>query len=201
MVASASSILRTKSDRDIGSQCSRTGFTGFVMHLPTLELQEQKTRRSSFGASNKWASEEGGTERLKYCCFQRRCFSVTLREVLVRLVAAAVFKTVGPYVKHAVGGFDSHALPPFSQHRWGWDCQIDQLTSSLGSRDSRCNPLQTGGLTFFKVSRGWVARWLHCLTSVLVLVGLGAIATSFVVDSRNRRCTQASKVRGLEHRR
>ena len=38
---------------------------------------------------------------------------MALLEVLVRLVAAAVFKTVGPYVKHAVGGFDSHALPPF----------------------------------------------------------------------------------------
>ena len=26
---------------------------------------------------------------------------------------AAVFKTVEPYGKHTVGGFDSHALPPF----------------------------------------------------------------------------------------
>ena len=34
--------------------------------------------------------------------------------MLVKLVLAAVFKTVGPYVKHAAGGFDSHALPPFS---------------------------------------------------------------------------------------
>ncbi len=33
-------------------------------------------------------------------------------EVPARLVAAAVFKTVGSYVKHAIGGFDSHALPP-----------------------------------------------------------------------------------------
>ena len=32
-------------------------------------------------------------------------------EVLADLVIAAVFKTVGPYEKHAVGGFDSHALP------------------------------------------------------------------------------------------
>ena len=38
-------------------------------------------------------------------------------EVPVRLVAAAVFKTVGPYVKHAAGGFDSHALPPFFSFR------------------------------------------------------------------------------------
>ena len=34
-------------------------------------------------------------------------------EVLAHLVVAAVFKTVGPYVNHAAGGFDSHALPPF----------------------------------------------------------------------------------------
>lgn len=27
------------------------------------------------------------------------------------LVAAAVFKIVGPYANRAVGGFDSHALP------------------------------------------------------------------------------------------
>ena len=32
-------------------------------------------------------------------------------EVLADLVIAAVFKTVGLYEKHAVGGFDSHALP------------------------------------------------------------------------------------------
>ena len=36
--------------------------------------------------------------------------------MLVKLVLAAVFKTVGPYKKHAAGGFDSHALPPFSLH-------------------------------------------------------------------------------------
>ncbi len=35
-------------------------------------------------------------------------------EVVVSLVGTAVFKTVEPYGKHAVGGFDSHALPPFS---------------------------------------------------------------------------------------
>jgi len=29
-------------------------------------------------------------------------------------VVAAVFKTVGPYASRAAGGFDSHALPPFS---------------------------------------------------------------------------------------
>jgi len=34
-------------------------------------------------------------------------------EVVVSLVGTAVFKTVEPYGKHAVGGFDSHALPPF----------------------------------------------------------------------------------------
>ena len=34
-------------------------------------------------------------------------------EVLAHLVVAAVFKTVEPYVNRAVGGFDSHALPPF----------------------------------------------------------------------------------------
>ncbi len=34
-------------------------------------------------------------------------------EVLAQLVLASVFKTVGPYVNRAVGGFDSHALPPF----------------------------------------------------------------------------------------
>ena len=32
-------------------------------------------------------------------------------EVPALLVGAAVFKTVGLYEKHAVGGFDSHALP------------------------------------------------------------------------------------------
>ena len=34
-------------------------------------------------------------------------------EVLAHLVVAAVFKTVEPYVNRTVGGFDSHALPPF----------------------------------------------------------------------------------------
>ena len=37
-------------------------------------------------------------------------------EVPARLVAAAVFKTVGPCVNHTVGGFDSHALPLMHQH-------------------------------------------------------------------------------------
>jgi hypothetical protein len=37
-------------------------------------------------------------------------------EVLSGLVPLAVFKTVGSYVKRAVGGFDSHALPPFRAH-------------------------------------------------------------------------------------
>ena len=30
-----------------------------------------------------------------------------------RLVPGSVFKTGEPYGNHAVGGFDSHALPPF----------------------------------------------------------------------------------------
>ena len=34
-------------------------------------------------------------------------------EVLVRLVAATVFKTAVRCVKRIVGGFDSHALPPY----------------------------------------------------------------------------------------
>ena len=42
----------------------------------------------------------------------RRCVAL-LMEVLVHLVVAAVFKTVGPQVKPVAGGFDSHALPPF----------------------------------------------------------------------------------------
>ena len=33
-------------------------------------------------------------------------------EVLVQLVLATVFKTVGPHGNHVAGGFDSHALPP-----------------------------------------------------------------------------------------
>jgi hypothetical protein len=36
-----------------------------------------------------------------------------LMEVLAQLVLATVFKTVGSYGNHAIGGFDSHALPPF----------------------------------------------------------------------------------------
>ena len=36
-------------------------------------------------------------------------------EVLARLVAAAVFKTVGTRVNRGSGGFDSHALPFFSE--------------------------------------------------------------------------------------
>ena len=35
------------------------------------------------------------------------------KEVVAQLVLASVFKTGEPCVKHAVGGFDSHALPPF----------------------------------------------------------------------------------------
>ena len=34
-------------------------------------------------------------------------------EVLPRLVPGTVFKTVEPHGNHVVGGFDSHALPPF----------------------------------------------------------------------------------------
>ena len=33
-------------------------------------------------------------------------------EVLAQLVLVAVFKTVGSYGNHVIGGFDSHALPP-----------------------------------------------------------------------------------------
>ena len=36
-----------------------------------------------------------------------------IQEVLVHLVVAAVFKTVGTCVNRWSGGFDSHALPPF----------------------------------------------------------------------------------------
>ena len=34
-------------------------------------------------------------------------------EVLPRLVPGTVFKTVEPHGNHVVGGFDSHAFPPF----------------------------------------------------------------------------------------
>ena len=34
-------------------------------------------------------------------------------EVLALLVQATVFKTVGLHGNHVIGGFDSHALPPF----------------------------------------------------------------------------------------
>ena len=40
-------------------------------------------------------------------------------EVLAQLVLVAVFKTVGSYGNHVIGGFDSHALPPFSYFRSG----------------------------------------------------------------------------------
>jgi hypothetical protein len=36
---------------------------------------------------------------------------IEIREVPARLVAAAVFKTVGTVVNRRFGGFDSHALP------------------------------------------------------------------------------------------
>ena len=36
--------------------------------------------------------------------------------MLALLVQAAVFKTVGPHGNHVVGGFDSHAFPPFVRH-------------------------------------------------------------------------------------
>ena len=51
-------------------------------------------------------------------------------EVLARLVVAAVFKTVGPYVKHAVGGFDSHALPPYF-HRTP-ERKVETMPGQLG---------------------------------------------------------------------
>jgi hypothetical protein len=38
-------------------------------------------------------------------------------EVLVHLVVATVFKTVGSHDKRDFGGFDSHALPPFRFYR------------------------------------------------------------------------------------
>jgi hypothetical protein len=34
-------------------------------------------------------------------------------EVPVQLVLALVFKTSGSHGDHVIGGFDSHALPPF----------------------------------------------------------------------------------------
>ncbi len=41
-------------------------------------------------------------------------------EVFVRLVAAAVFKTVEWPVKPVIGGFDSHTLPPFFSLLFPW---------------------------------------------------------------------------------
>ena len=47
-------------------------------------------------------------------------FRLLDREVLARLVAAAVFKTVGRRVNRVAGGFDSHALPLRDSHRCFW---------------------------------------------------------------------------------
>ncbi len=57
------------------------------------------------------------------------------REVLPELVLGAVFKIVGPSVKQTVGGFDSHALPPFPV-----------LACHAGAA-SRCTGLATGPTT------------------------------------------------------
>jgi hypothetical protein len=43
----------------------------------------------------------------------KRTSIIRTSEVLLELVLGAAFKAVGPYVKRAVGGFDSHSLPPF----------------------------------------------------------------------------------------
>lgn len=43
----------------------------------------------------------------------RRYHAGEVSEVLAHLVVATVFKTAGPCVNRAVGGFDSHAFPLF----------------------------------------------------------------------------------------
>ena len=43
---------------------------------------------------------------------QATCKRIDELEVLVQLVLATVFKTVGLHGNHVAGGFDSHALPP-----------------------------------------------------------------------------------------
>lgn len=45
-------------------------------------------------------------------------------EVLALLVQATVFKIAGSHGNHVIGGFDSHALPPFSLR----SVQADDLT-------------------------------------------------------------------------
>ncbi len=59
--------------------------------------------------------------------------------MLAHLVVASVFKTVGSYVNRAIGGFDSHALPPF-------------FLASCRARSHRFADLR---------KRQWVAAWRH----------------------------------------
>ena len=49
--------------------------------------------------------------RIQVLTGRKTCVFSQPGEVLARLVAAAVFKTVGTCVKRWFGGFDSHALP------------------------------------------------------------------------------------------
>ena len=52
--------------------------------------------------------------------------------MLVRLVPAAVFKTVGLHGNHVVGGFDSHALPPKHSGEFQLGCAVMKALELVG---------------------------------------------------------------------
>ena len=64
-------------------------------------------------------------------------------EVLAHLVVASVFKTVGSYVNRAVGGFDSHALPPFFLDAFG----AVGLSAAQPTRHNQEAQLDTNSIT------------------------------------------------------
>ena len=90
-------------------------------------------------------------------------------EVVVSLVGTAVFKTVEPYGKHAVGGFDSHALPPFFV--------VPTVTGSCNGRGHAQNAIDGYGFSRIPfLSKRYVAilvdwRFVHHRGSAVARIG------------------------------
>ena len=62
----------------------------------------------------------------------------TFKEVLAQLVLVAVFKTVGSHGNHVIGGFDSHAFPPF------FHLAVPQIETSIAWLWSLAGSRRTG---------------------------------------------------------
>ena len=89
-------------------------------------------------------------------------------EVLAHLVVASVFKTVGSYVNRAIGGFDSHALPPFFL---GTACRLSRPAVTALRRIGQTD-LRRCSLPKTLSHRPRWNRW-HIVLVCFISVGLG----------------------------